>query len=90
MQIQQFAGGWNMIGTSLGIHSHKLNEIGGNNFYQAGNCLGDVLREWIGQNYNTEKYGLPSWRTLCKALFTCNAVSDKKFVKELAGKHGGK
>ena len=72
----------------LGINPHKLDEISSDNSSKASDCLGDVLKEWIGQNYNTQKYGVPSWKTFCKAL--SNAVSDQKFVKNLAGNHRGK
>ena len=44
------------------------------------------LGEWIKQNYNTEKYGLPSWRTLLSAI----AEVDKRLFKQLAAAHQSK
>ena len=87
MGIKKLASEWRDIGTALGIDHHKLDEIAGNNHHKASDCLSDVLKDWIGQNYNTGKYGVPSWKTLCKAL---SKVADKKFVKDLAKAHGGK
>lgn len=87
MQLQTLNAKWENIGRALGIRAHTLEEIGGNRHYQASDCLSSVLKEWIGQNYNTGKFGLPSWRTLCEAVLQ---VSDYKFFKELAQKHGGK
>ena len=72
---------------ALGINKDKLDEIEGNNS-KTTNCLSSVITDWINQNYNTTKYELPSWRTLCTAL--SKASGNKKFIKELAIEHGGK
>ena len=87
VEIKRLAASWRDIGIALGISGHVLDEIAGNHHHQAGDCLASVLQKWIGQNYNTDKFGLPSWRTLCRAI---QSVSDNKFFKDLARKHGGK
>ena len=87
MEIKNLAASWKDIGIALGISGHVLQEIASNNHHQAGDCLASVLQKWIGQNYSTEKFGIPSWRTLCRAI---QKVSDNKFFKDLARKHGGK
>ena len=81
--IQTLAAKWRDIGKALGISPAKLDEIAVNNS-QAGDRLSKVLQCWIGQNYNTTKFGLPSWRTLCKGI---SQAADKKFVKDLAKVH---
>ena len=86
LAIKSLNAQWRDIGIALGIGADKLDEIEGNNSRTA-NCLSSVLTAWINQNYDTTKYKLPSWRTLCTAL--SKAVDKKKFVKDLAIEHGG-
>ena len=42
-----------------------------------------VLSEWIKQNYAFKKYGVPSWKTLLKAV----AEVDQRLFKKLAEKY---
>ena len=62
----------------------QLEEIEEND-RRASDRLSKVIQTWIGQNYNTQKFGLPSWRTLCKALKRV----DTKLCKDLARDHPG-
>ena len=87
MEVKKVAAKWRDIGAALGISGHKLEEIASNHHHQAADCLSSVLQDWIGQNYSTQKFGMPSWRTLCKAI---QQVSDNKFFRDVARKHGGK
>ena len=48
-------------------------------------CLDDAMDHWIKQNYDTEKFGLPSWRTLVAAVAQVN----KRLCKQLAIKYQG-
>ena len=41
--------------------------------------------QWILQEYNTEKYGFPSWKTLLKAV----GEVDEPLFEKLAEKHEG-
>ena len=42
-----------------------------------------ALNQWIRQNYKAEMFGVPSWRTLLKAI----AEVDKRKFKKLAEDH---
>lgn len=48
-------------------------------------CWSEALKEWIKGNYNTQRYGEPSWRALLKAI----AKVDKLHFKRLASKYQG-
>lgn len=85
-ELKRFVAHWKKIGRALGLLAYQLEEIEGNNRTNS-ECLDKMLEIWIGQNYSVEKFGLPSWRTLCKAL---SQVADMKYFKELAEKHKGK
>ncbi|MCG8626966.1 MAG: hypothetical protein MJE68_33820, partial [Proteobacteria bacterium] len=43
----------------------------------------EALNQWIKQNYSTQRFGLPSWRSLLKAV----ATMDRRLCKDLAAKH---
>ena len=46
-------------------------------------CWGEALKQWIKQNYNTETFGRPSWKTLLRDI----AEVDKLLFKRLAIEH---
>ena len=49
----------------------------------------EALMQWIMQEYNTEKYGSPSWRLLLKAVSRVDETLFDKLAKEhkLEGKY---
>ena len=48
-------------------------------------CWSEALKDWIRQNYNTGKYGLPSWRTLLEGVANVNMALFKKLAAEHPG-----
>lgn len=44
--------------------------------------LNEALEQWILQNYNTKKHGLPSWKTLLKAVSLVDQSTFEKLAKE--------
>jgi hypothetical protein len=46
-------------------------------------CWSEALKHWIKQNFNTKKFGVPSWRSLLAAV----AKVDKLQFKDLASGH---
>ena len=75
---------WKDIARGVGLAPDQIDEIEENE-RRASDRLSKVIQTWIGQNYNTQKFGLPSWRTLCKALLRC----DTRLCKQLAREHPG-
>ena len=74
---------WETLSGRLGILATKINSIKSENPGNNANCWNKALQEWIGQNYNTTKYPLPSWRTLLKAI----AREEYALFKKLAARH---
>ena len=72
---------------ALGISGKKLDEIIGN-CNKTTDCLNRVITIWVEQSYDTERFKLPSWKTMCGA--SSKVSDDKKFIKDLALEHGGK
>ena len=76
---------WDRISGFLGLRPSLIASIRRNNPNDNTGCWNDALLEWISQNYNTEKFGEPSWRSFLTAV----AKVDKLQCKELAAVHQG-
>ena len=76
---------WDRISGFLGLRPSLIASIRRNNPNDNAGCWNDALLEWISQNYNTEKFGDPSWKTFLTAV----AKVDKLQCKKLAANHQG-
>ena len=82
METKSLAAEWDQISIYLGLPFDLIKGIKS----VAGDCYqhwSEALHQWIRQNYNTKKFGDPSWRTLLKAI----AGVDKRKFKKLASSH---
>ena len=72
---------WKELSISLGLSYDVIDNIkgSGDNYH----CWSEALNHWIKQNYNTDTFGRPSWRSLLKAV----AEIDKLLFKRLATKY---
>ena len=82
-QCCSFAAKWEVISAYLGLSSGLIDVIKTNNPKDCNACLNDALKHWIRQNYNTKKFGEPSWRTLIDAI----AMVDNKLAWRLSSCH---
>ena len=73
---------WDDLVVYLGLPSALID----NTIRPASNPWNEALKQWIKHNYNTKTFGLPSWRTLLKAI----AKVDKLLCKKLAVKYHNK
>ena len=73
---------WKTISIRLGLPMDKINAIERDG-HSAEDCWEEALILWLGQNYNTKKYPLPSWRSLLKVI----AKVDYKLFEKLAAEH---
>ena len=84
METRTLAAEWNKLAIYLGLPFDLINstiKVAGDPFQ----CWSEALRQWILHNYNTKKFGEPSWRTLLKAVAQVNKLQFKK----LAASHQG-
>ena len=82
METRSLAFNWNQLSVDLGLPYEVISNsvrVAGDNYQ----CWSEAVKQWIEQNYNTEKYGKPSWRNLLKAVAKVN----KAHFKKLAAKH---
>ena len=75
---------WKELSGYLGLRQSDIDAIACDNA-KVSDCWNEALSRWIKHNYNTERFGEPSWRTLLKAI----ALVDKRRTKRLAAKHQG-
>ena len=59
---------WKLIGVGFGLKLSKLDEIEEKNRGDPMKCFLYVLTSWLNRNYNTSKFGEPSWRQVVKVL----------------------
>ena len=49
--------------------------------------LREVLTHWLNRNYDTQKYGVPSWRLLCAAAASPIGGADPALAEKIASDH---
>ena len=72
------------IGLSIGIEAHNLDAIQYNN-RSCDDAWTQTLLTWLRRNYDCQKHGYPSWRTLVLAIKSHNpalaeAIADKHSI----------
>ena len=77
---------WEHLSRHIGLPNRTIDAIKRECSNDAGDCWAKALNEWICQNYNIERYGKPSWRTLLHAV----AQVDRLLFEKLRLKHPGK
>ena len=83
IECKSLAAKWEQLSIYLGLSCDIIDNIkgSGDNYH----CWSEALKNWIRRNYNTEKFGVPSWRSLLGTV----AEVDKLMFRKLAEKHQG-
>ena len=58
---------WKDIGLALRLNPTNLNTIEAER-KKLQDCLTEMLTLWLKKNYNTERFGEPSWELLARAV----------------------
>ena len=58
---------WKHVGLALRLDPNQLGVIEKQNKYLE-DCLIEMLTLWLNKNYNTKRFGEPSWELLAKAV----------------------
>ena len=85
IECKSLSANWKQLSGYLGLSKDVIAAIEHDNPNNALNCLNEALSQWIKQSYNTEQFGLPSWRTLLKAVALIKPI----LFKALAYLHQG-
>ena len=77
---------WKDIGLALRLNPDKLDEIERDN-RNSSDCLTKVLTLWLKKNYNTKRFGEPSWELLAAAVADPCGGNDSALAEVITGKH---
>ena len=86
LECESLSADWKLLSGYLGLSNSVIETIQHDNPKKPSDCWNKALSHWIKQNYNTERFGLPSWRTLLKAIALVNC----SLFNTLAPQHQGK
>ncbi len=52
-------------------------------------AMGAVVGEWLKGNYNTDRFGPPTWKMLVKVVANPNGGNNNYLAKKIANQHPG-
>ena len=80
--VERLSPKWKRLAIKLHIDKYHTEIIQKNNPGDVQNCLIDALEEWLRQNYDSKRYGMPSWRTLAKSVRSLDQKLFQEIIKE--------
>ena len=83
LKCSSLAAKWEQLSGFLGLSFKEIARIKADHPKDVMGCWNEALRQWIMEEYNTELFGKPSWRTLLERV----AIIDKRLFKKLAAEH---
>jgi hypothetical protein len=78
------------LGGALGLSASTLNKIRNDSPHDSEIALVQVINTWLAQQFNTERFGAPSWRKLVCAVASPAGGNNHLLAKEIAEDHPGK
>ena len=86
-EVATLTGLWDGMALCLGLTKDHVREIDLAYRGDPSRCLDDVIERWLNQNYNWEKFGVPSWRGLVTAVADGSGGKNPALAKKIAEKH---
>ena len=80
---------WKHIGLALRLDQGQLKKIKKENKDDLDECLTGALTLWLNKNYNTKRFGEPSWELLAKAVSHPAGGNNPALSEEIIRSHGG-
>ena len=75
------------IGTMLHLRHHVLNRIRSLNSVSFSMRMSEMITEWLKLNYNTKRFGPPTWNALVIAVAKGPGGADEACARDIANKH---
>ena len=88
-ELLNVAHNWRAVGRALRLHPDLLNRIEASTT-DVERCLERVLSEWLKREYDTKRFGLPSWQLLVAAVAHPAGGKDHALAGQIAERHNGK
>ena len=79
-ECSSLAAKWKQLSGYLGLSFNLIDIIERNHSSDTFDYWNEALKQWIQQKYRTEKFGLPSWRTLLKAVARVDVLQFRKLA----------
>ena len=79
---------WKALGKALRLRPNLLNRIEADR-PDVNSRLEEALTEWLQQAYNTDRFGLPSWKLLVAAVAHPAGGNDHALARRIAERHNG-
>jgi len=83
--IETLAADWRKLAVRLRLKDSSMEVIQANHPGDCVSCLSDAIKDWLKMNYNVQRHGVPSWRSLVQAV----AHVDKALALHIADEHRG-
>ena len=88
-ELDDVAHMWRPLGTALRLRPSTLARIKADHQQDSRSCLSEMVTEWLNQSYNTERFGLPSWKMLVEAVAHRNGGNNNALAIHIATKYKG-
>ena len=80
---------WRSLGGALRLRPPDLARIEKERPNDTKSCLSEMVTEWLNQSYNTQRFGLPSWKMLVEAVAHRNGGNNQALATIIANKYNG-
>ena len=88
-ELDEVAHRWRQLGLALRLKPHTLSRIEKERQNDVRTFLLEVVTEWLNQSYNTERFGLPTWKMLVQAVAHPNGGNNHALAQKIAAIHTG-
>ena len=87
-EVMDLASRWKDLGLALRVRRPVLDTISSKNHHNPVDCLGDMLLVWLQGQYDTKRFGQPSWELLCKAVENRAGGNNPALAESIRKRHG--
>ena len=88
-ELQPVITRWKHIGLALRLDPEQLKKIARENRDDMDDCLIEMLTLWLNKNYNTERFGNPSWELLASAVKDHAGGNNAALAEKITQTYGG-
>ena len=88
--IMDLSAKFRAFGRALGLRPTTLDMFHNNHPHDSGAALGQVIDAWLAQQYDTERFGKPSWRNLVSAVESPAGGHNPVLALQIIENHPGK
>ena len=87
--VLDLAGIWRDMCSALGLRPAVVDTIAATCCGNSKQCLREVIVRWLRKTYDVDRHGLPTWRTLVKAVSDKAGGNNPALAEEIAKDHKG-